>query len=303
MLVASCPVTKDDALKVDGSGHVREPEDSKEACSWSWQNVLRDVVVTQVGTSIIGAEVFLTSGSSAAVRLQRPPGGLFVAPEQAYPANDAIDGLIEASAPVASGMGIAGAHWAEHGASASINMENGSRNGSRNSSKHGGNVFASVVGSMESSQHSKVDGTSDLEAGRTGRRTRVSREHDIEPSSTVTSRRSSIVNVSFGSSRATAENVKLMGSVKMEGQPLSSLLSWVDLTKLAKALFQKDFEAGDEVIKEGSRGNAFFIIKSGSVIVSTAQQGRVATLEEGAFFGEVGRCLFVPRHSRAPLPA
>ena len=90
--------------------------------------------------------------------------------------------------------------------------------------------------------------------------------------------------------------MKTLGRVKIEGQPLSSLLSRNDLTKLEKALFEKTFEAGHVVIEERSTGEAFFIIKSGSVSVSTAAHGRVATLAEGAFFGEVGLCLFVATH-------
>ena len=145
MSVASCPTTKD-ALNMDGSGHVLEG--AVHACSFTWHDLLRDIVVTQVGTSIIGAEVFLTSGSSAAVQLQRPPGGLFVTPELADPTNT-LNGLIEASAPVASGIGISGVHWAEHGATAPGCMENSSRN----SSKHGTNVFGSIVDSPNSSKH------------------------------------------------------------------------------------------------------------------------------------------------------
>ena len=91
--------------------------------------------------------------------------------------------------------------------------------------------------------------------------------------------------------------VKTLGSVKLEGQPLSSLLRRADLTKLAKLLLQRTFSEGAAVIEEGEPGDAFYIIKSGSVAVSTAEHGQVAVLEEGAFFGEMALLNDEPRRA------
>eukprot|EP00966_Prymnesium_polylepis_P262449 6062377-Prymnesium_polylepis.1 len=53
------------------------------------------------------------------------------------------------------------------------------------------------------------------------------------------------------------------------------------------ACFEKRFQAGAVVIQEGESGEAFYIIRRGSVGVNTEAGGSVATLREGAFFGEM----------------
>ena len=52
------------------------------------------------------------------------------------------------------------------------------------------------------------------------------------------------------------------------------------LERIAKAMVHMEFAEGDHVCKEGEQGDAFYIIKSGTVGVSTAEHGQVATLEE-----------------------
>ena len=200
-------------LRVEPVNDAAGPEDS------TWKMLLREFVMTQSGTPIVGAELFLTKSSSAAIQLESPPGGLFVS-DQVHPAY-ARDHLLKASAPLASGLGIAGAHWAEHGASTQGGMDG---------SKHGGSMVASVFERMDGSKHGGSEYTNHLAVGRRRR----SMENESAPSSPLASSRRSIFSVPFGTSRASAANVKTLGMVKLEGQPLSSLLSGADLAKLAK---------------------------------------------------------------------
>jgi len=58
------------------------------------------------------------------------------------------------------------------------------------------------------------------------------------------------------------------------------------------------FEAGSIVLFEGEQGDSFYLLKDGSVWVSTRRGGkdvRLATLSRGAFFGEVAVLSGQPR--------
>ena len=90
-------------------------------------------------------------------------------------------------------------------------------------------------------------------------------------------------------------DAKILSAVKLEGQPLAALLSPGDLKKLAKELIHQTFQPGMSVIEEGEVGDAFYIIKSGNVSVHIKAIGQVATLSEGAFFGEMALLNDEPR--------
>ncbi|CAJ1388738.1 unnamed protein product [Effrenium voratum] len=58
-----------------------------------------------------------------------------------------------------------------------------------------------------------------------------------------------------------------------------------EMPALASACEAVSFKAGDEVIREGDNGDAFFVIRSGDAIVAVAGK-QVALLKEGDYFGE-----------------
>lgn len=56
--------------------------------------------------------------------------------------------------------------------------------------------------------------------------------------------------------------------------------------------------AGDVILREGETGDEFYLVKSGSVSVTTSMQGslvHLATLQRGGFFGEVALLSGQPR--------
>ena len=82
-------------------------------------------------------------------------------------------------------------------------------------------------------------------------------------------------------------NLQLVRSVSIAGRPLVSLLTRANLDALISALEDVSFARGENVITQGTIGEHFYIIKSGKAVVSTTQQGQVAVLSDGDFFGEM----------------
>jgi cAMP-dependent protein kinase regulator len=70
---------------------------------------------------------------------------------------------------------------------------------------------------------------------------------------------------------------------------------------LASHFHLKTFKAGEVVVKEGEGGDSFYLIRSGSVKVSTkdigagSQEVELGTMREGEFFGEVALLTSKPR--------
>jgi len=75
-------------------------------------------------------------------------------------------------------------------------------------------------------------------------------------------------------------------NVKIGGKTLGEVLSTRDLDHMALALERDTFKQGDVIIREGEKGDIFYIIESGTVEVSTKADGNVAQLGKGQFFGE-----------------
>ncbi|HXH65346.1 MAG TPA: cyclic nucleotide-binding domain-containing protein [Mariprofundaceae bacterium] len=70
---------------------------------------------------------------------------------------------------------------------------------------------------------------------------------------------------------------------------------------LASRFHLKTFKAGEVVVKEGESGDSFYLIRSGSVTVTTqgmnggGQQVELGTMRDGEFFGEVALLTSKPR--------
>ena len=68
--------------------------------------------------------------------------------------------------------------------------------------------------------------------------------------------------------------------------PLFADLSLEELQQIALLFKERDFEAGETIIQEGSGGSAFYVIEAGEATVTI--QGTVRSrLGAGDFFGEI----------------
>lgn len=76
----------------------------------------------------------------------------------------------------------------------------------------------------------------------------------------------------------------------LQESELFAMLSGDELEMLSTLTLAKDFEAGEDVFKEGDEGDGLYIIVSGSVDVLRAEGGEqkvLATLDAPQFFGEM----------------
>jgi cAMP-dependent protein kinase regulator len=81
----------------------------------------------------------------------------------------------------------------------------------------------------------------------------------------------------------------------MEGVPILQTLDEYEKARIADVLEIDEKPQGSVVVKEGDAGEKFFIIEEGEVVVSKAQDGEVARLGPGRFFGEVALLFDKPR--------
>jgi len=80
-------------------------------------------------------------------------------------------------------------------------------------------------------------------------------------------------------------HAELLGS-----HPLLRLLTGEQLNRFARAGELELFRAGEEIVREGTLGDALYLILSGSATVHTGKEGSgrvLATLGPGEFFGEM----------------
>lgn len=79
-----------------------------------------------------------------------------------------------------------------------------------------------------------------------------------------------------------------MIKVKIGDNVLGDVLHSSDIDDMALAIQTDLFKKGDVIIRQGERGDAFYIIESGTVDVFTTEKGDepIARLESGHFFGE-----------------
>lgn len=83
--------------------------------------------------------------------------------------------------------------------------------------------------------------------------------------------------------------------------PLFSQLSRKDLTRLGRAVVERNYRKGETIVKEGEQAVAFFIVTGGKVEVigSTAAKKtrRLNELGPGQFFGEMALLDGAPRNA------
>ena len=85
---------------------------------------------------------------------------------------------------------------------------------------------------------------------------------------------------------------------QLAGVPLFSQLPRKDLTRLGRAVVERNYKKGDTIVKEGEQAVAFFIVTKGKVEVSAGQGAKRQMLNElkpGAFFGEMALLDGAPR--------
>src|SRR4051812_36157923 len=76
--------------------------------------------------------------------------------------------------------------------------------------------------------------------------------------------------------------------------PLFARLSKRQLTRVAKAAEQARYEAGSRIVREGGRGDAFYVILDGTARVQPPGR-RALRLRAGGFFGEMALVDGAPR--------
>ena len=67
------------------------------------------------------------------------------------------------------------------------------------------------------------------------------------------------------------------------------------LARLAKQMVREDIPAGQAVVREGERGERFYVLLSGILAVSQSDLGPRRVLRPGEYFGEVALALDMPR--------
>ncbi len=76
--------------------------------------------------------------------------------------------------------------------------------------------------------------------------------------------------------------------------PLFSSLTLKGLGAIVEMATEKEFKAGTKIVSEGATGTGFYLILSGSAEVAR-NDGRIAKLGAGAFFGEMALLDGAPR--------
>ena len=80
-----------------------------------------------------------------------------------------------------------------------------------------------------------------------------------------------------------------MYKVNIKGKSFSEVLGEAEIDTLALAAITESYKPGHVIIKEGDRGDIFYMIESGEVDVFIEKHGDapVATLTSGQYFGEM----------------
>lgn len=88
--------------------------------------------------------------------------------------------------------------------------------------------------------------------------------------------------------REAERHLQFLRKVKIGEKILGDVLNASDIDAMALALQKDTFREGDVIVREGEKGDIFYLIESGSVDVFKKDSGDkpITTLESGHFFGE-----------------
>jgi len=88
--------------------------------------------------------------------------------------------------------------------------------------------------------------------------------------------------------REAERHLQFLRKVKIGEKILGDVLNASDIDAMALALQKDTFREGDVIVREGEKGDIFYLIESGSVDVFKKDSGDkpITTLESGQFFGE-----------------
>src|ERR1700741_1517945 len=84
--------------------------------------------------------------------------------------------------------------------------------------------------------------------------------------------------------------------------PLFAGLSHRQLGKLLVKLFEKEYQPGETIFKQGDPGKALFIVRSGTIFIVRATEeieDELAMLNAGSYFGELALIDDQPRSASA----
>jgi len=83
--------------------------------------------------------------------------------------------------------------------------------------------------------------------------------------------------------------------------PILSQLTEYEILTIADALQEQSFTDGEVICKQGDTGNTFYIVKEGTAVCTQSDgkgnQGEVARLGNGAYFGEIALLTSKPRQA------
>ncbi len=88
--------------------------------------------------------------------------------------------------------------------------------------------------------------------------------------------------------KQTERHLEFLRKVKIGDKVLGDVLKSSDIDAMALVIQRDIFSQGDVIVREGEKGDVFYLIESGSVNVFKKENGEepLATLESGQFFGE-----------------
>lgn len=92
-------------------------------------------------------------------------------------------------------------------------------------------------------------------------------------------------------------NRRIMYEDFLKDVKVLSGLTHQERSKLADALSTEIYHAGDKIVTEGETGDKFYLIESGTCEISKIDEGVIATIGKGKYFGEVALLNDLPRQA------